>query len=302
MVGFVDAPNHSLALSRYNSEAVCYGKGFMKQSLVSVIVPTRNSAAMLRDCLESIREQTYPHIELIVVDRDSTDETKAIAAEFTDSVYNYGPERSAQVNYGVTQAAGEYVYKVDSDFILEPTVVAECVARAAEGYPAVVVHNTPDTRVGWIAKVRKFEVDMYKYDLTHSSARFVRKDVYESIGGFNVSITAGEDYDFQNKLNRAGYLTGFVDAEALHLGEPRKFWPHMRKFYDYGRDFVNYKQHNQAESKQQLGFFRGVYWKHRRKFVRQPAMGAMLVAYLLCKYSAGGLGLATQKLRRSASL
>jgi glycosyltransferase involved in cell wall biosynthesis len=190
----------------------------MHQPLVSIIVPTRNSAAFLRACLQSIKDQSYPYTELIVVDRDSTDTTKAIAREFTPHVLNHGPERSAQVNYGVTQAEGEYVYKVDSDFILDPEVVAECVEKAAEGYDAVVVHNSPDTRVSWVARVRKFEVDMYKYDLQHSSARFVRRDVYQAIHGFTEGITAGEDYDFQNKLNRAGYRTGFIDAEALHLG------------------------------------------------------------------------------------
>jgi GT2 family glycosyltransferase len=162
------------------------------------------------------------------------------------------------------------------------------------------VHNTPDTRVSWIAKIRKFEVDMYKYDLVHSSARFVRKDVYEAVGGFNPAITAGEDYDFQNKLNRAGYRTGFIDAEALHLGEPRKLWPHMQKFYDYGRDFVNYRKHNQEESKRQLSFFRGVYWKHRAQFMAHPLKALALVAYLLCKYLAGGLGLVMQKLQGRA--
>jgi glycosyltransferase involved in cell wall biosynthesis len=274
----------------------------MKQPLVSVIVPTRNSTAFLRACLESIEAQTYPRIEVIVVDNNSTDHTKSLAQEFTRHVYNYGPERSAQVNFGVTQAHGEYVYKVDSDFVLAPTVVAECVAKAAEGFDAVVVHNSPDVRASWIAVIRKFEVDMYKYDLMHSSARFVRRRVYAAIGGFNERITAGEDYDFQNKLNRAHYRTGFIDAEALHLGEPRKLWPHLKKFYDYGRDFVHYQQHNQAESRQQLSFFRSVYWRHRWRFVAHPFMSLAFLAYMLAKYIAGGAGFVFQRLQgRSAA-
>ncbi|HSX01872.1 MAG TPA: glycosyltransferase [Candidatus Saccharimonadia bacterium] len=271
----------------------------MNQPLVSVIVPTRNSAPLLRACLQSIADQTYPHLELIVVDRDSTDDTKTIARQFTKHVYNHGPERSAQVNFGVEQATGQYVYKVDSDFVLEPTVVAECVAKAAEGYSAVVVHNSPDVRVSWIAKVRKFEVDMYKYDLTHSSARFVRRDVYQAIGGFNSAITAGEDYDFQNKLNRGGYRTGFVAAEALHLGEPKHFWSHLRKYYDYGRNFVHYQAANQDESKEQVfSFGRSVYVRNWRRFVRRPLMGLAFIGYNICKYGAGALGYARQKLGR----
>ena len=159
-----------------------------------------------------------------------------------------------------------------------------------KGFDAVVVHNSPDIRVSWIAKIRKFEVDMYKYNITHSSARFVKKEVYEKIGGFNEKITAGEDYDFQNKLNRGGYKTGFVDAEALHLGEPTNFRKHMLKYYEYGKDFVNYQSENKEESKEQLGFFRGVYIKNWRKFLKYPFLGLGFLFYSVCKFGFGGTG------------
>src|SRR3989344_4063933 len=83
---------------------------------VSVIVPTRNSAKFLETCLKSIRNQTYKNIELIVVDNNSSDKTKKIAKKYADKVFNFGPERSAQVNFGVENSDGQYVYKVDSDF------------------------------------------------------------------------------------------------------------------------------------------------------------------------------------------
>jgi glycosyltransferase involved in cell wall biosynthesis len=258
--------------------------------LVSVIVPTFNSSNFLVRCLESIRKQSYKNFELIVVDNNSTDSTKEIAQRYTKNVFNRGPERSAQVNFGVTKAKGKYVYKVDSDFVLDPQVIKQCVDKANEGYDAVVVHNSPDATVSWIAKIRKFEVDMYKYDLIHSSARFIKKDVYMKVGGFNELITAGEDYDIQNKLNRQGFMTGFIDDEALHLGEPTNFWKHMKKFYIYGKDFVHYKSQNQIESKKQLGFVRSVYLKHWRKFVRHPINGGIFIIYNFCKYVSGALG------------
>lgn len=261
-----------------------------RQVLVSVIVPTYNSSAFLETCLKSIQQQTYNNIELVVVDNNSTDNSKEIAKKYTTMVFNKGPERSAQVNYGVEKAHGEYVYKVDSDFVLDADVVAQCIAKVQEEYDAVVVHNSPDKTISWIAKIRKFEVNMYKYDITHSSARFVKKTVYESIGGFNEKITAGEDYDFQNKLNRAGYKTGFIPAEALHLGEPKSIWKHLLKYYRYGKDFVNYAKDNTQESKTQLGFVRMVYVKHWRDFVRHPALAVCFLIYNLLKYSFGGLG------------
>jgi glycosyltransferase involved in cell wall biosynthesis len=238
--------------------------------LVSVVIPTKNSSRFLVRCLDSINHQTYKNIEIIVVDNNSTDDTKEIAKRYTKKVYNHGPERSAQTNFGVKQSIGEYVYKVDSDFVLEKDVILQCIGEVEKGFDAVVVHNTPDETISWIAKIRKFEVDMYKYDITHSAARFLKKTVYEAIGGNSEHITAAEDYDFQNKLNKAGYKTGFIHAEAIHLGEPTHFLPHMKKFYWYGKDMVHYEAQNKAESKTQLAFIRPVYIKNWRKFITHP--------------------------------
>jgi len=77
---------------------------------------------------------------------------------------------------------------------------------------------------------------MYKYDIGNSSARFVRTTVFESLAGFDETITAGEDYDFQSRLNAAGYKTGFVEPEAQHLGEPTSFWEHIRAGFCHLRE------------------------------------------------------------------
>lgn len=270
----------------------------MSSPIVSAIIPTKNSSVTLADCLESIKQQTYKNIEIIVVDNSSTDTTQKIAKKYTKLVFTKGPERSAQVNYGVMKASGRYVYKIDSDFILDKTVIEEAVDLCEnKGVDAVVVHNSPDERVSWIAKLRKFEVDMYKYDLNHSSARFVRKDLYTSIGGFDTSVTAGEDYDFQNKLTRAGSNIGFIDAEAIHSGEPRSLWKHLTKYYAYGKDFINYeKTATPQEKNTQLGFFRSVYFKNWKKFLTHPVTGFLFIIYHGLKYFFGGLGLLSAKL------
>ena len=264
--------------------------------LVSVIIPTKNSGNTLEQYLNSIKSQTYHNTE-IIIDNYSTDTTEQIAKRFTNHFYARGPERSAHVNFGVTKAIGEYVHKVDSDFILDPKVIAQCAAKAAEDYGAVVVHNTPDVTVSWIAKICKFEVDMYKYDLTHSSGRFVNKEVYGAIGGFNEKITTGEDYDLQSKLNRRQYKTGFIDAEALQLGEPTQFWPHMKKYYIYGRNFIVYKSNNVSDSKGQLGFFRNAYRRNWKSFIAHPVTSISFNIYNALKYLAGGSGYLMGRLR-----
>ena len=264
----------------------------MPEPLVSVIVPTKNSERHLERCLRSIVGQTHQNIELIVVDNGSVDSTKGIASRFTPHVFDRGPERSAEVNFGAARATGTYLYKVDSDFVLEPDVIDQCIRAIEDGHDAVCVHNTPDVSVSWIARVRKFEVDMYKFDLTHSSARFIRRDVFEKIGGYDEAITVGEDYDFQNRLNRNGFSTTFVDAEALHLGEPTSLWRHLRKYFEYGRDFPRFRAANTVESKSQLRFIRPAYVRNWKRFARQPGLALAFVVYSLLKFGAGGLGYA----------
>lgn len=270
----------------------------MINPLVSVIIPTRNSGEFLEKCLDSIKNQTYQNIEIIIVDNNSTDRTKEIAKKFTDKIFNKGPERSSQVNFGAEKAIGGYIYKVDSDFILDKYVIQQCINEVKKGYDAIIVHNSPEGSVSWIAKLRKFEVDMYKYDITHSSARFVKKEVYQKIGGFNEKITAGEDYDFQNKLNKKGYKTGFTEAEALHLGEPASFWKHMIKYYNYGKNFVNYVNENKDESSEQLGFFRSVYFKNWKNFIKNPVTGISFIFYNCFKFVFGGAGYFVGKFKK----
>jgi hypothetical protein len=62
------------------------------------------------------------------------------------------------------------------------------------------------------------------------------------------------------------------------------------KYYDYGKDFVNYRAENKTESKEQLAFFRGVYARNWRKFTGEPLMAFAFACYTFLKYLFGGLG------------
>jgi glycosyltransferase involved in cell wall biosynthesis len=269
----------------------------VESPLVSIVVPTRNSELHLNQCLASIQDQTYSNIELIVIDNHSSDATTEIAHRYSDKVLTAGPERSAQVNIGSRSASGEFVYRVDSDFVLDRNVVSECIDLVRHGADAVVVHNSPDESAGFLSKIRRFETDMYKYDLTHSSARFVRLSVYLSIGGLDENLTAGEDYDFQNRLSRSGAAIAFADAEAIHLGEPKSLWRLLKKYYWYGGEFRRFRSKNSSESREQLAFFRSVYFAHWKQFLNHPLLGASFLFYHGAKFAAGGLGYLTSGFR-----
>lgn len=91
----------------------------------SIIVPAHNSESYIRKALDSIREQTFTDYELIVVCNDCHDNTKVIAQEYTDKVFECcHPNCSMTHNIGLDNATGEYVMFVhDDDWLLHPLVL-----------------------------------------------------------------------------------------------------------------------------------------------------------------------------------
>ena len=110
------------------------------QPLVSVLVPSYNGARWLREALDSMLAQTYPNIEILLLDDASTDETPAIAAEYVDRItYVRQPANSGiydNVNVGIARARGELIATYHADDIYLPTIVEAQVAYL-ESHPEV---------------------------------------------------------------------------------------------------------------------------------------------------------------------
>src|SRR3989304_8873770 len=192
----------------------------VKPPLVSIIVPTKNPQATIERCLMSIRQQDYGNLEIIVVDNYSRDATRQLAEKYADKIFLKGPERGAQINFGVREAAGKYVYRVDSDFVLSSSIVTEAVEMSEQhGFDAIIVHNTSDPSISFWAKVRKMERDSYKNDELTVAARFWRKEAFLAVGGFDECLVAGGDYDLHNKLFCMRFWVWGVKDEEGHIWE-----------------------------------------------------------------------------------
>jgi glycosyltransferase involved in cell wall biosynthesis len=272
----------------------------MDDPLVSIIIPTYNSEKTISRCLESIKNQSYKNIEVIVVDKFSKDRTVEIAKRFGAQVFLKGPERSSQVNFGVKKARGKYIYRVDSDFVLEPTVVEEAVRKCEnENYDAICIHNTSDPTISFWSKIRKFERDFYKYDELNVAARFFRKEVFEAIGGYNESLIAGEDYDLHNRLLKNGFKIGrIITAQEIHIGEPKSLWEVAKKHYYYGKSIEKFIEANPRIWTKQFSPIRPSFIKNWQEFMRNPTLTLGFIIYQIVRYFSAILGFLVSKMRR----
>ncbi len=175
-----------------------------ERPLVSVVVPTRNSAAFVTACLESVRAQDYEPLELIVVDNHSDDGTAQIAARYADLVETCGPERSAQRNRGIELASGEYVLWIDSDMVLETDVLSSAVdaALAADAEAVFVPERSIGT--GFWAACRILERRCYEGEPMIEAPRLVRRSFFASHGGFVPEVSGQEDAELRMRLRAAG--------------------------------------------------------------------------------------------------
>ena len=117
----------------------------MQDNMISVIIPAYNCAQWLPRCLESLLNQTYPNLEIIVVNDGSKDNTIEVMTDYTDRYEHVklitkknGAEYAARVT-GVEHARGSWVAFVDADDEVDPDMY-ERLMRNAQTYNAQISH------------------------------------------------------------------------------------------------------------------------------------------------------------------
>lgn len=264
-----------------------------KRPLVSVIVPTKNSAEFLDACLRSIQDQTYKPTELIVVDNSSTDETQLIAKRYTDKVYTKGPERSAQRNYGVRKCSGEYVLIIDSDMELEPTVVEECVQCFMDIKVEGVVIPEESFGEGFWAQCKQLERSFYVGVDWIEAARGFRRKTYITLGGYDEALVSGEDWDLSQRAATKGE-TSRTRAFIHHNEGKLSLKKTLRKKYYYAQKFKAYtaKAHVQTERQTNVLARYALFFSKPQKLLKNPVQGLGMIAMKSAEYIAGALGMA----------
>jgi len=254
----------------------------------SVIVTTRNSAATLEACLTSIQGQTVP-AELIVIDNFSTDETPAIARRYASAFLQAGPERSRQRNLGASMATGSWLFFVDSDMVLAPTTIAECLDAARAGIRAVIVPEVSQGQGFWAA-CKALERACYVGDDTIEAARFIEKRLFQELRGFDEELTGEEDWDLTARIRGRGLPVGRTATPLVHDEGRLRLAETMRTKFYYGRTMGRYLRKHPRAARSQMTLFRPAFFRNGTLLRSQPLRTAGMFVMKTCEIGAGALG------------
>lgn len=267
------------------------------QPFVSILIHTKNSERTLNRHLQSIKEQTYPILELIVVDNNSSDKTCEIARKFTDKVYNKGPERSAQRNFAAKVASGKYLIVPDSDMYLTENVIAECV-EICEKNPEIAAVVIPEKSVGigfW-AKVKAFERSFYLGDPIIEAARFFRRKVFWEFNGYDENLTGPEDWDLPERIAQK-YQIGRIKSFVLHDEGNLTLKKLIQRKYYYAFKVAPYleKWGFNPINQKTIYFLRPSLYKKIPQMIANPLLGLAVLLMLTCELFAGAAGFVQSK-------
>ena len=260
------------------------------EPLVSVIVPTKNNEVTIRQCLESIKAQTYHKIEVIVVDNYSTDKTREIAESFGFKFFLKGPERNPQRNFGAQQASGKYRLFIDSDMELSSEVVADCAAVAQNERVQAVIIPEVSFGEGFWTRCKALERSCYTAEETMDLARFFEKDVFDKVNGFDENLVGFDDRDLHFRVVAAGGRVGNASALIRHNEGRARLANLMRKKYLYGKTLHQYLRKHRSEGNAKWLFYRVTFIKHWGKLIRHPILSLGMAFIQLCELSAAGAG------------
>lgn len=213
-----------------------------KNSLVSIIITTKNGARYINKAIESVLNQTYKNIEVIIIDGGSTDNTKEVIRPYfidprVQYIYREDRHRAEGLNNGIKESRGKYIAILDDDDFWCDQRKLEQQVKFLETHPDYVLtsggmiaidddgrelnRRLPPEKDEEIKKTILFDCL-----LPHSNVIF-RKKAWEVIGGYNPNLGyASEDWDLWLRMGKLGKFYSFHKyfSYILWSKESRTMW------------------------------------------------------------------------------
>lgn len=186
----------------------------LDKKLFSIIIPTFNSEAVLKDCLESILIQSFKNYEVIIVDGKSSDTTIDIVNIYSNKINSikWISENDRGIydamNKGIEMANGGYLFFLGSDDTLYSKTVLDQLSEILKTNNVDVIYGNVISKVFNGVYDGEFTFSkLSKKNICHQ-AIFLKKTVFNRIGGFNLKYKGCADYDhnirwfFSSKISR----------------------------------------------------------------------------------------------------
>lgn len=199
----------------------------MVSPVVSVVIPAKNAAEHVREALQSILTQDIQDLEVILIDDGSTDQTAAIVAGFVDSrirvAQGGGQGVSAARNLGASLAHSSIIAFMDADdrsrhdrlgkqlhmlHSLDLDAIGSSYEAIDEQGRSLGVHPH-------LTAVCDIRLASYAFNPIVGASLLLRKNAWDSIGGFRSDVSLGEDYDLVTRFLTSGFRVG-AHPEALY--------------------------------------------------------------------------------------
>jgi len=190
--------------------------------LVSIIIPTYNRAHYLYKTIESVINQTYSNLEIIIIDDGSTDETKSVVDKFCDKRLKYFFQKNSGVsvarNNGIRRATGEYIMFLDSDDTILPTKIEEQV-KFMETHPDIdCVYcwwqyiDAAGSLLGEGCATYRGNIleKIIEWNFAPIHSYLFRYKCFRNISGFKRGIEGVEDWDLLIRFAAKGYIFDFI--------------------------------------------------------------------------------------------
>lgn len=191
---------------------------------VSVVIPCYNAGGYLSEAVRAVLTQTFPDVEIIIVDDGSTDATtlkllRDCSWPRTRVLHQANAGPAAARNCGVRAASGDYILPLDADDIIDPTYVTKAVAALEQRVDVGVVYckamRFGDEEGPW--DLPGFSVEELAIGNVVFVTALFRKTDWAAVGGFDEHLRHGlEDYDFWIKLVHRGRKVVQLDEYLFH--------------------------------------------------------------------------------------
>lgn len=175
---------------------------------VSIIIPTLNEETHLPRLLDSLKMQTFKNFEVIISDANSTDRTREVAHAYSAKVVD-GGTISIGRNNGAKNAKGKILIFMDADIEFEHDFLEVSLRQFEEqgldiGIPLFKKDFDSKLSNGIYHLSDFFKKTSKNTFVTFATCQcvFIKKELFEKVGGFNEGLDIGEDIDFFKKVKK----------------------------------------------------------------------------------------------------